>query len=452
MSPLVTVLIGTSLLGCVAGAVGTFAVLRRRALVGDLVAHAALPGICLAFVVAGERQFSALLLGALVSGIFGVALVTFICRWSRTKEDAAIGIVLSTFFGAGVAMMPVIAKMETGDKAGLTTYLYGQAASMVRQDLLLIGIVAVIALALLALFYKEFKLLGFDPGFAQSQGWPTLWLDLAMMALVALVTVVGLPAVGVVLMAAMLITPAAAARLWTDRLNVMLVAAGVLGAAAGALGTVLSDNRWRQALPFDPLRFGSNNKGLPTGPLIVLAGTAIFLGSLAFAPRRGLIAKVIAQLRLRARVAQDHLLRTLYELSEPALPDRPELAAQAVIDSHAWNSLEAWWLLRWAQRRGWVDHANGRLRLTAIGAQEGARLTRRHRLWELFLIHGANIAADHVDRDADDIEHILPPEVVDRLEVELLRAYPPKQADAVPASPHVIPQPAATAAGAADHG
>ena len=435
MSPLVTVLIGTSLLGCVAGVVGSFAVLRRRALVGDLIAHAALPGLCLAFVLAGERRFSVLLLGALVSGVLGVSLVTFICRWTRTKEDAAIGIVLSTFFGAGVAMMPLILRMESGNKAGLETYLYGQAATMVRQDLVLISIVASAALMFVVLVYKEFKLLSFDPEFAQAQDWPTLWLDLGMMALVALVTVVGLPAVGVVLMAAMLITPAAAARLWTNRLSAMLVLAGVLGAATGVIGTVLSDDRWREALPFDPLRFGTNNKGLPTGPLIVLVGTTIFLFSLAFAPRRGLIARAASRIRLKTRIAREHLLRTLYELSEPTLPQAPEIPVNSLTVAHAWGTVETWWLLAWGVRNGFIERSRNDVRLTERGVQEAARLTRRHRLWELFLIHGANIAPDHVDRDADDIEHILPPDVIERLEVDLL---PKAVAAVVPESPHQI--------------
>lgn len=453
MSPLVTVLIGTSLLGCVAGVVGSFAVLRRRALVGDLIAHAALPGICIAFVLAGERRFSFLLMGALVSGLVGVSLVTFICRWTRTKEDAALGIVLSTFFGGGVAMMPLVLQMESGNKAGLETYLYGQAASMVRQDLLLIGGVAAIALIVVALVYKEFKLLSFDTGFAQAQGWPTLWLDLGMMAIVALVTVVGLPAVGVVLMAAMLITPAATARLWTNRLSVMLVTAGLLGAATGTLGTLLSDNRWRQMLPFDPLRFGTNNKGLPTGPLIVLVGATMFLFSLAFAPRRGLIARVATRLRLRFRIAQDHLLRTMYELSEPTLPKAPEVPIDDIARAHAWGSVETWLLVVWGARRGLIDRSRFGARLTTQGIAEAARLTKRHRLWELFLIHGANIAPDHVDRDADDIEHVLPPEVIDLLEKEWLREQPPKaKAVQVPDSPHELPVPATASAGEAHRG
>jgi manganese/zinc/iron transport system permease protein len=451
MSPLITVLIGTSLLGCVAGVVGSFAVLRRRALVGDLIAHAALPGICLAFVLAGERQFAVLLLGALVSGVLGVSLVTFIGRWTRTKEDAAIGIVLSTFFGAGIAMIPIILRRASGNKAGLETYLYGQAASMVRQDLVLIAIIAMIALALVVLFYKEFKLLSFDIGFARAQGWPTLMLDLAMMGLVALVTVVGLPAVGVVLMAAMLITPAATARLWTNRLSWMLLIAGILGAATGAMGTILSDDRWRAALPFDPLRFGTNNKGLPTGPLIVLSGTALFLFSLAFAPRRGLVARAVGRLQLRNRIAREHLLRTLYEFSELSLPKPPHVAFNNLIGAHTWSSAESYLLLRWGVRKGFIDRSGSDVRLTTLGIQEAAELTRRHRLWELFLIHGVNIAPDHVDRDADDIEHLLPPDVIERLEAEWLRLHPTKPGVIVPDSPHHIATPVAASTVEAIH-
>jgi len=442
--------LGTSLLGCVAGVVGSFAVLRRRALVGDLLAHAALPGICFAFLLVGQREFVALFAGALIVGVLGAAAVTLICRWTRTKEDAAIGIVLSTFFAAGIAMLSRIARHPSGDKAGLYNYLYGQAAVLVRQDLLMIAGVALVALVCVAIFYKEFKLLSFDPEFARVQGWPAFALDLGMMSLVALVTVVGLPAVGVVLMAAMLITPAATARLWTNRLGLMLLLAGIIGAATGALGTILSDASWRQMLPFDPLRFGSNNKGLPTGPLIVLSGTAMFLVSLLFAPRRGLIARATGHLRLRTRVARDHLLRTLYELSEPMLPHRPEIAIAAVSDAHAWRKIQTWSLLNWGTRKGLIERKQMAIQLTPQGLEEATRLTRRHRLWELFLIQGANIAPDHVDRDADDIEHILPPEIVERLDRELLAAVSGAQPP-VPDSPHELPQPVPDSRGGRGH-
>ncbi len=274
------VLAGASLLGTVAGALGCFAVLRRRALLGDLVAHAALPGLCLAFLILGTRHFSGMLLGALATGLLGVGLTTFVCRQTRTKEDAALGIVLSTFFAAGIVLSSLIQQHSAAGKAGLETYIFGQAAGMIRQDLYLIAGVSAAVLLLVLVLYKEFKLLSFDPEFARAQGWPTLGLDLLMMGALAVVTVVGLPAVGVVLMAAMLILPAAAARFWTERLGPMLVLAGLLGGLSGAAGTLLSAGVGSQ-LPGlagvgtaagDPVR-----AGLPTGPMIVLCGTALFV-------------------------------------------------------------------------------------------------------------------------------------------------------------------------------
>lgn len=218
------VMLGTALLGGMAGVVGSFAVLRGRALVGDMLAHAALPGVCLAFLITGNRNLLGLSLGALASGLTAIVAVAIILRWTRTKEDAAIGIVLSTFFGAGVVLLSVVQKPSTGgNKAGLHSYLFGEPGGMLTSDVLLLAGVALVVLAMVVLFYKEFLVVCFDTDFAQSQGWPTIWLDLAMMAALAVVTIVGLPIVGVILMAAMIILPAATARFWTNRLSMMLV-------------------------------------------------------------------------------------------------------------------------------------------------------------------------------------------------------------------------------------
>jgi manganese/zinc/iron transport system permease protein len=411
-------------------------VLRRRALVGDLIAHAALPGVCLAFLLTGERQFALLLAGAALSGLLGVILVSVITRYSRTKEDAALGIVLGTFFGAGIVLIAWIARTHTGNKAGLESYLFGQAASMSRQDLWAIVAVAVVGLASVALLYKEFKLLSFDADFARSQGWPSGLIDLAMMALVTLIVVAGLPAVGVVLMAAMLIIPSAAARFWTDRLGSMLVVAGTLGIMAAAIGTWFSDSSYRDVLPFDPLAFGDITKGLPTGPLIVLAGAAMLVISLVVAPRRGLVARLWSQAALRNRVAQEHLLRSLYELAEPRLPLATDVPLKALAESHGWSGSHTRRHVRRAERQGLVDADLGRTRLTPAGQALAAELTRRHRLWELYLIHGVNIAPDHVDRDADDIEHHLPAALLAQLEAELSPIQTQTSADSVPSSPH----------------
>lgn len=283
------VLVGVSLLGASAGLVGSFAVLRGRALLGDALAHAALPGICLGFLLAGERSSPALLAGALASGVLGVVIIGALRRHTRIKEDAAIGTILGVFFGAGQVLSRLIQnRLVAGSRAGLDSYIFGATAGMTRADVLWIACLSLACLVVVLLLYKEFKLVAFDADFAGAQGWPAAWLDLLLMALIAVTVVVGLPAVGVVLVAALLILPAAAARFWTNRLGAMLVLSGFLGLAIGAAGTI----------------FSAQVSGLPTGPVIILAGTAVFVVSMLFAPRRGGIARVLAHRRFRRRLEE----------------------------------------------------------------------------------------------------------------------------------------------------
>ncbi len=268
----IIVLAGTLLLGIAAGLVGTFAVLRRRALAGDVVAHSALPGLCLAFLAFESRSILVLLTGALLSGLLGALTVSMLKRFTRLRDDAAQGIVLSVFYGAGIALTRSIQnhyRNESG--ADLETFIIGRAATMLKTDVLQIAVVVLITSAIVLLLYKELKLLSFDEQFCRVQGWSATALDVLLMFLTAVTVVVGLPAVGVVLTAALLITPAAAARFWTDRLSHMMLIACTVGGVSGIVGTLISSR-------FD---------GLPTGPLIVLTSTTIFVLSWLLAPHRG---------------------------------------------------------------------------------------------------------------------------------------------------------------------
>jgi manganese/zinc/iron transport system permease protein len=432
------VLVGTSLLGAVAGVVGSFAVLRRRALMGDLLSHAALPGICLSYLLLHDKQFSAMLFGAALTGLLGVATVTAVCRWTRIKEDAAMGIVLSTFFGFGVVLVSLIQNLPTASgQSGVQSFIFGEAASITHQDVWTIALVALVCLFLVILLYKEFKVFSFDPEFAQTQGWPTLVLDLVMMGALTLVTVAGLPAVGAVLMAAMLLIPGAAARFWTDRLGVMLILSGAFGALAGMGGTLLSSGLLKEWFGRDPLAFGYSSRALPTGPVIVLVASTVFLFSMFFAPGRGLAARIYSAWQLRRRTARENLLRTLYELSEPYLPDVQNTSVTDLVEHRAWTLRQARSLLRQAASQNLVALTPQGGRLTDAGLERAQQLTRAHRLWELFLIQGVDIAPDHVDRDADSVEHFLSPEMVQELEARLAEAGRLQETiDRVPVSPH----------------
>lgn len=271
------VLIGTGLLGLCSGVIGSLAVLRRRALMGDALAHAALPGLWVAFFLTRDRSFLALLAGAAVAGALGVATVAFIRDHTRVKEDAAIGIVLSGFFAAGLCLSRIIGDMHLGNSAGLDGFLFGKAAAMLPEDVWTIAAVAAATVAIVTLLFKEFRLLCFDREFGATQGWPVRRLDLALMLLLVVCTVVGLPAVGVVLMAALLIIPAAAARFWTHRLHRMIVLAAFFGAVSGVVGSAVS----------------ALHAKISTGPAVVLTSAVIFTGSMLFAPQRGVVASLL---------------------------------------------------------------------------------------------------------------------------------------------------------------
>lgn len=413
------VLGGCMLLGVSSGVLGSLALLRRRSLMGDALAHAALPGVCLAFLLTGSRSLGFFLLGALLAGVVGAGCIQAITRYSRIKEDAALGIVLSVFFGFGIVLLTLIQRTGAASQAGLDKFIFGQAASMVGSDVRVMATCAVVVcLAALALF-KEFKLLCFDPGFARGIGFPTAVLDGLLMLLIVLAVVIGLQAVGVVLMAAMLITPAAAARLWTDRLDVMVWLAGIFGALSGAFGTAASTVAER----------------LPTGPLIVLAATALFLVSLFFAPRRGILAKLIHRVSLRSRVARENALRALYELAEASGEwDRAFTLDELAERRGSRPAVMAGALAR-LQRDGLASASGGGYQLTDEGLTDAYEVVRNHRLWEMFLMYEGQLGADHVDRDADLIEHHLHPEIVAELE-RLLQVH--GRAPELPPSVHPV--------------
>ncbi len=272
------VLFGTLLLGIAAGSVGTFSVLRRRALMGDVIAHSALPGLCVAFLAFHSRSIGVLLTGALLSGLMGAISVSLLKRFTQLKDDAVQGIVLSVFYGAGIALTRTIQNLYPNEPgADLESFIIGRAATMLKGDVYQIAAAAVLTSVIVVMFYKELKLVSFDEQFCRVQGRSATFLDVLLMILTAVTVVVGLPAVGVVLTAALLIIPPAAARFWTDRLSKMLVIASTFGGVSGIVGTLISAR-------FD---------GLPTGPVIVLTATALFVVSWIIAPHRGLIAQMI---------------------------------------------------------------------------------------------------------------------------------------------------------------
>ena len=292
-----TVLFGTMPIGLVAGALGTFAYLRKQSLISDVVAHAALPGTLLAFLAAvlvlgaDGRNMIGLVLGAVIVGTLAVWLANGITRVSKIRIDTAMAVSLALFFGAGLLLMRVILDGDFPGKGGIQDYLFGNASVITRADVITSSVVGALALAVMIVFWKEFALRTFDPDHSTVLGFCARVIDTLMFATIVVATVIGVKAVGLVLMVAFVVTPPAAARQWTRTLPAMVVLAGLFGALGSGLGAYLS------------VILG----GIPTGPLIVLTLFAIFLVSLVLSPRRSIIARAVARTRARTALKRELL-------------------------------------------------------------------------------------------------------------------------------------------------
>lgn len=405
-----TVVAGATLLGLAAGVVGVFALLRKRSLVTDALSHATLPGIALAFLAATAlgytgRSLPVLLTGAAVTGVAAIACIQLILKHTRLREDAAIGIVLSVSFGAGVVGLSYIQSNAAANAAGLSKFIYGQTAAMSVADATFMGVIAAAAIAAALLLHKEFALVCFNDAFAKVGGWPVAAIDLAMMALVVLVTVAGLQAVGLILVVALLIIPAVAARFWTERLSRLLVLAGALGALSGYLGATASALLPRQ----------------PAGAVIVLTAGTIFTISMLLAPRRGVIANTARHARLRLRIAGEHLLEAAHDHARdhPHTPHLDRATRHSIARQRGWHpaALAAITALLVARKR--LATTRRGLTLTPRGAADGARVRRNHDLWTAYLIKHADVAPNHVDWSVDQVEHVLSTELIAQLEDEL---------------------------------
>lgn len=294
-----TVTLGAMILGLVSGLLGSFAVLRKQSLLGDAMSHAALPGVVIAFILTGSKAPLVLMLGALAAGWLGALLVQLVTEQTRIKQDSALGIVLAVFFGLGLVLLTWVQRQGSANQSGLDTFLFGRAAALVMNDVWAMAGVGGAGLLIVLLFWKEFKLLSFDPDFAATLGFPVGLLNVALTTLIVVAVVVGLQTVGVVLMSAMIVAPAAAARQWTDRLDRMVLIAALFGALAGISGSLIS----------------SLSRGLPTGPTVVLCASTLVGFSLLFAPNRGLVGAWLRQRHNRRQLRRAAVLETLYQLA-----------------------------------------------------------------------------------------------------------------------------------------
>lgn len=394
------VVIGSMLIGASAALVGSFLFLRKRALVGDAIAHSVLPGICLAFIAFNSKHPALLLIGAIASGWLSLLFIDWITRNSKLKSDTAIGLTLSWFFGVGIMLLTFIQKTGNAAQSGLDSFLFGNASAMIAEDVYLFGGVSFGLIVLSVFLFKPLKLVIFDRDFAVSRGIKVRRFELILSTLTVIGVATGIKAVGVVLMAALLITPAAAARFWTDKMKTMLILAAIFGMVSGWMGALVS-----YTLP-----------KMSTGPWIVLVVSAIAVFSFFFGTKKGLVHRLRSQQKMQRKILLENVLKLFYHLGEEHQNWSNPRSIDELMNRRFIPLPELTASLNRLSRKDFLSKEGKQFRLTDAGVEEGRRLTRLHRLWELYLIKYVNIAPDHVHDDAEAIEHIITPEI----EAELL--------------------------------
>jgi manganese/zinc/iron transport system permease protein len=387
------------LLGGVSGAVGTFNFLRKKTLVGETVAHSMLPGILIAFILSGVKDPFILIVGAAISGWLSILLVDYITRNSKIKGDSALAIVLSSFFGLGIVILTVIQRKLPREQSGLDHYIFGNAAAMSPNDSIVFGIVCIVVLLVVGWNYFSLKTMVFNKDYAQSVGMNTRWIETLISFITILSISVGVKAVGIVMMSAMLIIPPTAARFWTDKLGRMLLIGGAFGALSGWLGAFVS--------------YSYNN--MPTGPWAIVIISLIAFFSMLFAPKKGVVFLRWNKLLLKRRMNEENLLKAAVQLEirgKGKLFNRRSISRRQFFDVRLWNRT-----IKRLRRKGMVKKVHIGFTLSTEGRAIGAEIDRRHKIWEVYLQRRMQMSIHLVHDEADTMEHFLTPEI----EAEILK-------------------------------
>ena len=394
------VIMGIAIIGAVSGVVGTFSFLRKKTLIADAISHSVLPGICLGFMFAGTKDPIVLLTGALVIGWISVWLIDYLSSTTKLSADTAIALVSTLFFAIGSVLLSVISKSQNAEQTGLKNFLFGKAATMTTFDIQVFTVVSIAIFVVVILFFKPFQLVCFNHEFAKSIGVKVKRMEFLLSTLTVMTVAIGIQAVGVVLMSALLIAPAASARYWTNRLPIMIFLAALFGTFSSVIGVMLSTMK--------------NN--MPTGPWIVFSLFTFTLFTLLFAPHKGWFSIKRRNLSNHKKITEENLLKTFYQLKEEgntAVSFRDFLEKRAV-DTHS--------LVRDVRRmvkHGFLVEKDKTFSLTESGNKEAARVLRSHRLWELYLTKRMNFKNDHIHGTAETIEHLITPEIEQLLLKEL---------------------------------
>ncbi len=405
--------IGSMLMCLAAGLVGVLVFLRRQSLVGEALSHASYPGVILGvltvglFAIQDTNGFSvafAILAGAFSTALLGLWAMHGMERKLKVPSDAALCFILSSFFSVGITIASEIQFSYTALYKQTQAYLYGQAATMVDRHIIIYGILACLILIVILLLYKELQVMTFDRQFAKTMGIPTRLIDSLVFVLVVLAVIIGTRSVGVILMSAMLIAPAAAARQFTNRLSILFGLSALFGMASGLLGNYLSVKLTDDLAQ----RYPSFRMTLPTGPMIVLVASLICFGALLFAPERGLLVRLTRIAYFRYQCIGENLLKAIWRLA----PDGQQITLEQLVKYQVSSKSYLRFVLWRLAQNGWIEKGElGFYHLTQDGQSRAAKIIRLHRLWEVYLADYLGVGTERVHRNAEEMEHIITPDL-----------------------------------------
>ena len=405
--------IGSMLMCLAAALVGVVVFVRKRSLLGEALSHATYPGVTFAIIIASlfsvDRALPLLiLLSAAFSALVGFLLIEFLEKKMRVSSDAALCFVLALFFGTGITVASYTQNSFSHLYQQIQGYLYGQAATMTDRYIVLYALFALIVIGVLTLFYKEIVLASFDRTFAKASGISTRLVEALFFTLVIFAVVIGIRSVGVILMSAMLIAPASAARQFTNRLPRLFVLAALFGVGSAFLGT-----------------YFSVQYHLPTGPSIVLFAGTIACYALLFAPKRGLILRYYRASQFRAQQGRENLLKLMWRNAQVPLSTPHEVVSRK--------------LARTLNKEGYIEKRGSDYILTPSGVKRGGQIVRLHRLWELYLVNNLGLGTERVHASAEEMEHILTPELEQKLTRLLDNPKHDPHAQPIPSREEVMP-------------
>lgn len=403
--------IGCMLMCLSASLVGVVIFLRKQSLLGEALSHAAYPGVMMSIIISGVLGLSddvdigmvcLIIGGAIFSSIIGLLAIGFLERRMKVRSDSALCFVLSSFFGIGLTLASQVQFAYSSLYRQGQIYLYGQAATMSDIHIVVYGILSLVISAAIWFLYKEIQTISFDRDYARSLGINIKSIDVLILGLVILAVVIGIRSVGVVLMSAMLIAPAVAARQYTNKLNMIFVLSALFGLTSGFFGNYLSI----EAANLLTQESSSKKLVLATGPMIVLVASAICLFSLMFAPERGFLLRIIRIAGFRYKCLCENTLKVIWKYGKQYHIEFSEIAKYQNIPG-----VYLRFILYRLKRNGWIFSDAKGYQLTSSGVLRAARIVRLHRLWEVYLAENLGVLTERVHLNAEEMEHVLTPEL-----------------------------------------